>query len=299
MGLTGARIFHVNVNCARLEPSRRFYVEALGLTAGVRTAVDRPQPGEAFGLDEAQWDAWIMLGEKEYAGGAIDLLEWQVPEPTGAPPGSIAQCGFQRIGVRVRDIDESARVVTELGGEVWSEPVVHVVDGEHEVRIVMASDPDGTTIELVEGGRGLSFVTVTCANLDRSIAFYERLGFTPVARFPTERGDGAHLRVDGPIAMDEVVLSAPGGGEVILILVGFRTPAPVAALPRAANTVGIWRTALLVPDLDAACATLADLDVATISEPVTMAMGRDLPALRFVCFAGPDGEVVELIEQPT
>ena len=33
--------------------------------------------------------------------------------------------------------------------------------------------------------------------------------------------------------------------------------------------------------------------------PVTMAMGPGLPSLRFVCFRGPDDEVVELIEQPT
>jgi hypothetical protein len=29
-----------------------------------------------------------------------------------------------------------------------------------------------------------------------------------------------------------------------------------------------------------------------------MSMGPGLPELRFVCFAGPDGEVLELIEQP-
>ena len=29
-----------------------------------------------------------------------------------------------------------------------------------------------------------------------------------------------------------------------------------------------------------------------------MAMGPGLPELRFLCFAGPDGEVLELIEQP-
>ena len=36
----------------------------------------------------------------------------------------------------------------------------------------------------------------------------------------------------------------------------------------------------------------------TISAPVTMAMGPNLPTLRFVCFHGPDDEVLELIEQP-
>ena len=43
---------------------------------------------------------------------------------------------------------------------------------------------------------------------------------------------------------------------------------------------------------------LAELGIETISPPVAMAMGPGLPVLRFVCFAGPDGEVLELIEQP-
>src|SRR5690242_7247035 len=105
MTLTGARIFHVNVNCAELAGSRRFYTEGLGLSAGARTAVDHVQPGTGFGFAEAQWDAWILLGDRGFEGGAVDLLEWQVPRPKGAPPASIAQCGFQRIGIRVADVD--------------------------------------------------------------------------------------------------------------------------------------------------------------------------------------------------
>ena len=99
--------------------------------------------------------------------------------------------------------------------------------------------------------------------------------------------------------MDEVVMAAPGGGEVLLMLVGFRTPRVAPATARAANTLGMWRAAFLVADLDAAVAELARQRVETISAPVTMAMGPNLPALRFVCFRGPDDEVLELIEQPT
>jgi len=62
MALTDGRLFHVNVNCSDLERSRRFYVDGLGLTAGARTATEEAQPGAAFGLDRARWDAWILLG---------------------------------------------------------------------------------------------------------------------------------------------------------------------------------------------------------------------------------------------
>ena len=60
----------------------------------------------------------------------------------------------------------------------------------------------------------------------------------------------------------------------------------------------MWRTALLIPQLDRAVAGLRELGVELVSDPQTMVMGPGLPELRFVCFRGPDHEVIELIEQP-
>ncbi len=299
MALDGARLFHVNVNCSDLVRSRRFYTEGLGLALGAHTAPEVAQPGAAFGLDRARWDASILLGPRAYEGGAIDLLEWHEPEPIGAPPAGLTETGFQRLGVRVTDLDAALGRVRTLGGSVWSEPLTHEPGNGTRIRLVLAADPDGTALELIEGGpAAVSFVAIGCRDLDRSCGFYEGLGFRELARYSTENPDGRHLRIDGPVAMDEVVLAAPGGGEVLVILVGFRTPPcePVAA--RAANTLGMWRAAFLVADLDAAVGELGRQQIVTISAPVALAMGPGLPTLRFVCFRGPDDEVVELIEQP-
>ena len=62
--LDDARLFHVNVNCSDLERSRRFYTEGLGLAIGAHTAPETTQPGAAFGLDRARWDASILLGPR-------------------------------------------------------------------------------------------------------------------------------------------------------------------------------------------------------------------------------------------
>jgi catechol 2,3-dioxygenase-like lactoylglutathione lyase family enzyme len=300
MALADARLFHVNVNCSDLERSRSFYADGLGLRIGAHTAPETTQPGGAFGLAEARWDASILLGPRGYDGGAIDLLQWHEPAPVGAPPGRLYETGLQRLGLRVRDLDAAITSTRAFGGAVWSEPVVHTVGPGHEIRIVLANDPDGTAIEFVEGGdAALSFVAVTCADLEAARAFYTELGFREVARFPSENADGAHLHVDGAVAMDEIAMTAPGGGDVLLMLVGFRTPTYESGGPRPANALGMWRTAFLVSDLDAAVAELARLHVATISEPVAMEMGPGLPTLRFMCFRGPNAEVVELIEQPS
>jgi catechol 2,3-dioxygenase-like lactoylglutathione lyase family enzyme len=146
------------------------------------------------------------------------------------------------------------------------------------------------------GPTSLSFVAVCRGALARSIAFYERLGFAEVARFRSEHDDAAHLRIDGPLAMQEVVLAPPGGGEGVYIVVGFERPGAEAGAARPANTLGIWRVAFSVADIDAAAAALQAAGAALLSPPVEMAMGPGLPLLRFVCATGPDGEIVECIE---
>ncbi len=297
--LDGARIFHVNVNCRSLERSRAFYVDGCGLREGVRTAPERAQSGAAFGLDRARWDAWILVGAQGFEGGAVDLLEWQEPGPTGSAPAALYEAGFQRIGVLVPDLDAAIASASAHGGVVWSEPLAHELPNGGSVRIVMMQDPDGVTLELIEGDANrLSFVSVACLDLEGSVAFYRSLGFRELARFPSTNESGAHLHVDGPVAMHEVLMRAPGGGDVHLMLVGFDVPAVVRGASRPANALGMWRTALVVPDLAAAVAGLRAAGVALLSEPQSMSMGTGLPELRFVCFRGPDAEVIELIEQP-
>jgi catechol 2,3-dioxygenase-like lactoylglutathione lyase family enzyme len=299
MALADGRIFHVNVNCTGLDRSRRFYVEAIGLTEGVRTAADHAQPGAAFGLDRARWDAWILVGPRAFEGSAIDLLEWQEPAPQGAPPARFEACGFQRLGLIVTDLEATIDRVHALGGSIWSDPFSHAIHGGGEIRLVMANDPDGTALELIEGDAArVAFVAVACADLDRSIAFYRALGFRDVARFPSTNDDGAHLHVQGPVEFEEVLLRAPTKSEMNVMLVGFSKPSPVPGEARPANSIGMWRAALLVTDLDAAYRELGRLGVTTLSPPTAMTMGPGLPELRFVCFPGPDGEVLELIEQP-
>jgi catechol 2,3-dioxygenase-like lactoylglutathione lyase family enzyme len=302
VALTGARVFHVNINCSNLSRSRRFYT-GVGLDAVVHTAPVAPQAGDAFGLETALWDAWILCGRHGFDGGAVDLLEWKQPGPVGAPPAVLYECGYQRIGVLVGDLDARLEVLEQLSGAT-AKVLAHTNDDGSATRLAIVRDPDGTAIELVEiaqldaGEAQLSFVSVTCRDLNASLRFYERLDFREVARYASDHDEGSDLGIAGPIGMDEVVLRAPGGGEVMLMLVGFRAPEPRPSNPRPANALGIWRTALLVDDVERVANDLRADGIDLISGPVAMAMGDGLPELRFFCFRGPDGEVVECIEQP-
>ncbi len=298
--LDGARIFHVNVNCTDLARSVRWYTDAFELTASTHTAPATTQAGTAFGLDAARWDAWILTGAGGFDGGAIDLLEWKEPRPVGRAPASAAVAGYQRLGVTVRDLAATLARVESTGGAVTADAHPVELEGGHSVSVAHVRDPDGVRYELIDGGaaNGLTFVAVTCADLDASLAWYHALGFREVMRFSSDDVGADAFGLDAPGAIREVFLAAPGGGAVALILVGFDRP-PVEFEPeRPANTVGIWRTALVLDDLDAAVTRLRDAHVELVSDPVSMAMGDGLPELRFVCFRGPDREVLELIESP-
>lgn len=296
--LDGARVFHVNVNCSDLERTRRFWCEGVGFSVGARTTPDAPQPGAAFGLDTAHWDADILVGDHGFTGGVVDSLQWLEPTPVGTPVASLTTCGLNRLGVFVPDLAAATAAVAANGGVVWGAPVLH--DDEHAtVNLAFTSDPDGTVVELIEGGGPrLMFAGITCADLEASIAWYERLGFRQLLRVASERPDAAHLRIDGPVSMHEVIMVPPGKGDVTVMLTGFDHPAVQRASTRPANALGAWRIALTVADLDAALADLAAVGVEPHSPPATLDMGAGLPPVRFVCCSGPDGEVLEFIETP-
>src|SRR5450631_2968652 len=63
-----SKVFHTNVNCTDLERALGFYRDLVGLTQGAHT-VPEPQDGTAFGLETAQWDAWILSDGRGFGAG--------------------------------------------------------------------------------------------------------------------------------------------------------------------------------------------------------------------------------------
>lgn len=135
---------HVNVNCRDLERSLAFYRDVVGLRPVTRTAPEQPQPGGAFGLEWAQWDAWMMAGPQGFGAPVVDLLEWIVPGPVERDDGGTV--GFCRLRVG--------------GGAAYA----------------ALADPDGLAVDVRPGPPGLTGVTVACSDRDRSSEFYRALG---------------------------------------------------------------------------------------------------------------------------
>jgi catechol 2,3-dioxygenase-like lactoylglutathione lyase family enzyme len=127
-----------------LTRSLAFYRDEIGLTAATRTAPESPQPGTAFGLDAAQWDAWMMGGPGGFRGTVVDLLEWKVPPPV--PRSAAPTLGFRRLRLSAPGATARATV-----------------------------DPDGTALDVEPGPGGPCGVVVACTDRQRSGAFYDQV----------------------------------------------------------------------------------------------------------------------------
>ncbi|HXK22146.1 MAG TPA: VOC family protein [Myxococcota bacterium] len=271
---------HVNLNCAELARSKRFYEHALGLRALVHTD-PAPQDCSAFGLSEpGQWDAW-MLGYAEPGSGiALDLLEWLRPRPLPAPPPPAL--GFAALGFDVPDVDAAIGLIEGAGGRA------RILAGEN-ARTFAALDPDGQLIHVREGERSrMAFVRVSCSELERSLAFYAEVfglkavaGFAPSSTMLALPGEASGFRVELAWA------GTTGAGQ----------PGPARA---EANRLGLFRMAFLCPDLARAHAELQALGVPGLSAVADLDLGPSCPAprCRALFFRDPDGACVELIEVP-
>ena len=183
MPIAATRIFHFNVNCSDLRRSLAFYQDLVGLVPATHTVPD-PQPGEAFALPTAQWDAWILTGARGYEGVVLDLLEWKTPPPTGRPYSSAAHLGFARLGIEVRDLDGLAARLGAAGVDCLGPPHPVELGGQVVGRAFVAADPDGTLVEFTAGDEDrVAFLVVNCSDLERSVRFYtEIVGLSARAR---------------------------------------------------------------------------------------------------------------------
>lgn len=298
IGVTQA--FHVNVNCSDLERSLAFYRDRLGLIPSTHTQPETPQDGAAFGLDRAQWDAWILHDARGFGAGlVVDLLQWQVPPPTGRP-NRAADLGFNRIGFYVDDVDAVyARLAADGVVGHGGPPHETSVEGSPPVRTVVVDDPDGMLVELVHTGvNRVGFVAIGVSDLARSKAFYtDVLGFRPMFDRGPLRQPGDQLGLEGEIELAAAYLDDPRGtGAFMIELVQLIDPAPSGAASREANRLGMFRFALLTDDIERDHADLVARGVTCWTPPATLEMGPGIPPLKALMFEDPDGAVLELIQ---
>jgi catechol 2,3-dioxygenase-like lactoylglutathione lyase family enzyme len=304
MPVAALRIVHVNLNCAELARSKRFYEQALGLRAVVHTN-PAPQDCSAFGLREpGQWDAWMLTHADAASGGALDLLEWLRPRPLHASAPGPGRLGLRALGFEVPDLAAARTRVGAAGGRAASGQGSAGLAGAEPSPLCGAWDPDGAPLWLQQGHAArLAFVELCVSDLERSLAFYEEvLGLTVRSAKEMAQVSGACLDAQDPLSWTSVALVAPGDPEGFRVaLTRWDRPSSHGRAPGEPHRLGLYRMALLVADLESCHAELRGLGVARLTAPTTLDLGPACPAphCRALFFADPDGACLELIEIPS
>ncbi len=296
MPINGSRIYHVNSNCSDLERSARFY-EALGLTRVLRTVPSASQSGEAFGLAEVAWDAWMMHSDDGMDGLSLDLLEWKVPAPSGVPSRLDGEPGFNRLMITTPDLPATIERAVAAGGVLVGGPV-EVDAGPDRPVLAMVLDPDGVPVQLLAADRtSIAQVVINCADLDASLAYYcDVMGLTAQHDVTEMVWTTALFGGDADIRVRAVIL-ADGGSVFTVVLVQWLDPAPSTPVRvRSANELGLFRMAWSTSDCAADEAIVRAAGSTPFAPTGELSVGDDLPLLKVLFWPGPNGECLEVIE---
>ena len=136
----------------------------------------------------------------------------------------------------------------------------------------------------------------SCSDYQRSLRFYERLGFRVLWEVPevSSREVAAAVGMP-PYRVRGALLALASGPSTLIDLLEWKDPRDDAAPYPHLYHLGLARIALNTTDLDADVAELESNGVEFLSEPARLA-GPGGGETRSVCFKDPDGPVLELVE---
>ena len=151
---------------------------------------------------------------------------------------------------------------------------------------------------------GFIHVNINCTNLERSLEFYQALGFQIRDNMDTARarkaggdstGDG--LGIPGQVeSRARLLVLGDGSQGVFLDLIEWNSPKTEGQAYPSLNHAGIARVALRCDDVRAAYIELKARGFKFFSEPREARFPRWY--VIFVCCTDPDGTAVELVQGP-
>lgn len=140
---------HISITCRDLETTIRFY-EAIGLKTIKRLGtVDERGIAQAFQLPAARLEVAYLATSDKPGALFIDLVQWLDPVAKGDAYPSLDNIGLNRFALRVPDLDVTVASARAHGVAFLTDAPVAV--GDEGMRFIVARDPDGVFVQLVEG----------------------------------------------------------------------------------------------------------------------------------------------------
>jgi glyoxylase I family protein len=140
-------LHHAGLVVADLDRSLRFYRDLLGIPVRELVEDGSPTMRKLTGWP----DRLVRIADLELGGGRVLELIQRVEHPEEPPTP-----GTDHIALEVDDVREAWRRLTAAGHVARSEPVTLTDAGPYwtGATVVYVTDPDGTTVELVQPVHG-------------------------------------------------------------------------------------------------------------------------------------------------
>jgi len=142
---------HICINVSDLERSLKFYTEILGLKVTLRADIDDAEISRAIAIPGAKIAAAFL--EVPGTPTLIEMFEYVSGAGRSLPEDRMSSdIGVQHVAFQVDDIDEAYQRLKSKGVSFLTEPITVPQDEPNFAggRICFFSDPDGTTLELLQ-----------------------------------------------------------------------------------------------------------------------------------------------------
>ena len=295
------RLLHCAHCCDDVDRATALLEDAFGLRVAMRADGARSD-GAILGLDgeiEARV-AFVCDARGLRTSPAIEVQAWVDPPAFGTPYASPDRIGIQAIGLTVADLDAAIARAARHGAQALGAPSHDPLFG---ARAATVRDADGVVFDLVAASvpaghpSRMRHLRLGCRDLDRSIAWYEGLGFRTTGREEHDLADGAFGRV-GRVVVGAAALVLPDE-PTALLLHEWVEPASRGAPYERPNHRGLYRAALAVDDTRASAAALTDSGYTVERPPMRVDLpGTRLPEMWIAFLRDPDGIPIELVERP-
>lgn len=240
----------------------------------------------------------------------IDLVSFRAPRFETEPLAALNQLGLRGPTLLVDDLDRLHARGVASGVRFLSEPVTAELPGLGRLRCVVARDPEGCPVELIQSpypgvpGRGsverIFSVNINCVDLERALGLYrDELGMRVRTRVSLAgaSGIGRAFGLGSDVEAEACLLTgAQEDGATLLSLVEWRRPEPVARPDRGGVGSAWLRMCLYADDVDALYEKTRDR-LGFLAPPFTFEMGQYGPT-RVALFLDPDGVLQEYLNVP-